>query len=89
MIEALGAPQNETPRIFTIQRSVDMDAPLLNDSETARQLGIKPSTLQNWRSTGRYNLPYLKVGGRVRYRQSDVDEWLTRRTRNHTGENSK
>ena len=31
-------------------------------------LSTAPRTLSIWRSTGRYNLPYYKAGGRVRYR---------------------
>jgi len=42
--------------------------------------------LSVWRSTGRYNLPYMKVGRLVRYRLSDLAEFLARRTSEHTGE---
>jgi len=42
-----------------------------------------------WRSTGRYNLPFIKIGrngfikiGRnVRYRRADLVAWLEKRTR--------
>lgn len=58
----------------------------VDDKQAALALGIKASTLSVWRSTGRYNLPYLKVGRLVRYRLSDLAEFLARRTSEHTGE---
>jgi len=58
----------------------------IDDKQAAAALGIKASTLSVWRSTGRYNLPYLKVGRLVRYRLSDLAEFLARRTSEHTGE---
>ncbi|WP_314020186.1 helix-turn-helix domain-containing protein [Stutzerimonas degradans] len=58
----------------------------VDDKQAAAALGIKASTLSVWRSTGRYNLPYMKVGRLVRYRLSDLAEFLARRTSEHTGE---
>ncbi len=58
----------------------------IDDKQAATALGIKASTLSVWRSTGRYNLPYMKVGRLVRYRLSDLAEFLARRTSEHTGE---
>lgn len=56
------------------------------DKQAAEALGVKATTLAVWRSTGRYNLPFLKVGRLVKYRVSDLAEFLARRTANHTGE---
>lgn len=58
----------------------------VDDRQAADMLGVKTSTLAVWRSTGRYNLPFLKVGRLVKYRVSDLAEFLARRTANHTGE---
>lgn len=58
----------------------------IGDRQAAQVLEVKPTTLAVWRSTGRYNLPYLKVGRLVKYRVSDLAEFLARRTANHTGE---
>ncbi len=58
----------------------------VDDKQAADVLDLKPTTLAVWRSTGRYNLPYLKVGRLVKYRLSDLAEFLARRTANHTGE---
>jgi hypothetical protein len=58
----------------------------LTPLQAAQILNISKDTLQIWRSTGRHNLPYVKVGGRVNYRVGDIRDWLTRRSRTHTGE---
>jgi hypothetical protein len=45
---------------------------LLDDKAAGLILDTKPSTLAVWRSTGRYRLPFLKIGNRVKYRLSDL-----------------
>ncbi|MBF0255900.1 MAG: helix-turn-helix domain-containing protein [Gammaproteobacteria bacterium] len=59
---------------------------LLTEAQAAEYIGTAPGTLTVWRCTGRYNLPYVKVGRFVRYRQEDLDAWLAKRTQTHTGE---
>lgn len=54
--------------------------PLLDDDEAAAYIDVKPKTLPVWRSTGRYSIPYIKIGRLVRYRKSALDEFLKRRT---------
>jgi predicted DNA-binding transcriptional regulator AlpA len=53
---------------------------LLNPADVADLLGIKVETLQIWRCNHRYNLPYIKIGGRVRYKASDVETFIESRT---------
>jgi excisionase family DNA binding protein len=55
--------------------------PLLDEVQAAQYLDVSPGTLSVWRCTGRYQLPFLKVGRKVRYRLSDLDAWLESRTR--------
>lgn len=62
---------------------------LLTQEQAAAVLGVKPATLQIWRVTGRYALPYVKSGRLVRYREADVLAFLERRTRLHTGQTEK
>ncbi|WP_233460575.1 helix-turn-helix domain-containing protein [Citrobacter farmeri] len=64
------------------------DAPLhqVTDKQAAQVLGVKTSTLAVWRSTGRYNLPYVKVGRLVRYRIRDLASFLAQRSITHSGE---
>ena len=61
--------------------SICLDSPLLSNNEAARLLGIKPETLAVWRSEQRYEIPYIKVGRCVRYRLSDLEDWLNTRVK--------
>jgi predicted DNA-binding transcriptional regulator AlpA len=58
---------------------------LLDDKQAAEVLKTKPSTLSIWRTTGRYNLPYVKIGRLVRYRAGDLQEFIESRVHQHTG----
>ncbi|MGD9152759.1 MAG: helix-turn-helix domain-containing protein [Gammaproteobacteria bacterium] len=53
---------------------------LLNPADVADLLGIKVETLQIWRCNHRYDLPYVKIGGRIRYKISDVEKFIESRT---------
>lgn len=55
------------------------DKKLMTSAEAATYLGINKNTLTVWRCTQRYRLPSIKVGRSVRYRRSDLDEWLANR----------
>jgi predicted site-specific integrase-resolvase len=59
---------------------------LANNSAAANHIGIAAATLQYWRTTGSQKIPFIKVGGRVMYRISDLDNWLEEKTFSHTGE---
>ncbi|MBT3437381.1 MAG: helix-turn-helix domain-containing protein [Oceanospirillaceae bacterium] len=59
---------------------------LLNNSAAANHLKVAAATLQYWRSTGTQEIPFMKIGGRVAYSLSDLDEWLDQHTYKHTGE---
>ncbi len=54
--------------------------PLLTPEQAAEYLGVQPQTLNLWRCTGRYSLPFIKCGRLVKYRRADLDAWLTSRT---------
>jgi len=56
------------------------DDPALDTPQAAAYLGVEPSTLEVWRSTGRYALEFEKVGRKVRYRKSALDRWRAGRT---------
>ena len=60
---------------------LSVGADLLSETEAAHLLTVSPGTLSVWRSTGRYNLPFVKVGRRVRYKRADLLAWLDNRTR--------
>lgn len=54
--------------------------PLLDTERAAALIGVLPETLEVWRCTRRYDLPFIKVGRAVRYRPSDIQKWLESRT---------
>jgi len=66
---------------MSIQEIIDRTRELVNEKEAARILDNSPGTLSVWRSTGRYNLPFIKIGRNVRYRRADLIAWLEKRTR--------
>ncbi len=71
-------------RMMTTQNLQDLlaaGADLLDDRAAAAMLDVSPGTLSVWRSTGRYSLPFLKVGRKVRYRRADLLAWLEKRVR--------
>lgn len=59
---------------------------LLTEDQTAAILEVASGTLSVWRSTGRYNLPFLKIGRKVRYRAGDVRQFMESRVKTHTGQ---
>ena len=63
-----------------------MSDKLIDRHEAAARLGVKPSTLDSWASSGRYNLSFVKVGRFRRYRESEIEAFKDRRTFHHTGE---
>ena len=52
---------------------------LLDNAQAAEFLGVSPTTLTTWRCTQRYDLPYVKVGGLVRYAETDLCEFIESR----------
>lgn len=65
----------------TINELVQRTRDLLDEKQAAEFLGVAPGTLSVWRSRGRYQVPFVKVGHLVRYRRGDLDAWLESRTR--------
>ena len=64
-----------------LQNLIAAGADLLDEHAAATMLDLSPGTLSVWRSTGRYNLPFLKIGRNVRYRRADLQMWLEARAR--------
>lgn len=57
---------------------------LLTPEQAAQVLGLSAKSLSTWRSTGRHALPYIRVGGRIRYQRTALDAWLEDRQRTST-----
>lgn len=53
---------------------------LLTPEDVARYLAVSVGTLNVWRATHRYPLPFVRVGRRVRYRREAVEQFLAERT---------
>ena len=55
----------------------------LTRAEAAAYLGVNAQTLANWAHTGKVGIPHHKVGRKVIYMKSDLDNYLAanRRTR--------
>jgi len=62
-----------------LQNNPDL-SDLFNTQYAAEYLGVTVSTLEVWRSTKRYKIPYIKVGRLVKYRKSALDAFLESRT---------
>ena len=58
---------------------------LMSPKELSEYLGVKESSLAVWRTNKTYPLPYIKVGGLIRYNKDAVDKWLESRTKNTGG----
>lgn len=51
--------------------------PLLTDEEVSGVLKVPLPTLAAWRYNGRVKgLPFVKIGGAVRYRRADVESFI-------------
>ena len=53
---------------------------LLTTKQAAELLSLSENTLEVWRTTQRYPLPYIKVGRAVRYSRAACLEFLKSRT---------
>ena len=53
---------------------------LMTPAEAAAYLGVQEATLATWRSTRRYNLPYVKIGRKIFYTQAALDKFIASRT---------
>jgi predicted DNA-binding transcriptional regulator AlpA len=51
---------------------------LLTRKQAAEFLGVKEATLAHWKCTGRYNLSSVKIGRLVKYRISDLEQFIAR-----------
>lgn len=51
--------------------------PLLTDAQVSSVLKVPLPTLAAWRCNGRVKgLPFVKIGGAIRYRRADVERFI-------------
>jgi hypothetical protein len=54
---------------------------LLDEKQAALRLGLtNHNTLAVWRSTKRYDLPYIRIGRLIRYDAREIEKFLDRNT---------
>ncbi|WP_420065042.1 helix-turn-helix domain-containing protein [Pectobacterium colocasium] len=56
----------------------------LTRAEAAAYLGVNAQTLANWAHTGKVGIPHHKVGRKVIYMKSDLDNYLAANRRTQT-----
>lgn len=82
-------PSEVTQIIVEIARTLghapDAIPSSIDEKAASAVLGVRPSTLANWRTTGRYSLPFLKMGRLVRYRTADLAAWIAQRRQGGEG----
>lgn len=60
---------------------------LLNTRDAAKLLGLRPSTLEAWRTKDSSALPFVRITRRiVRYRRVDIDNLIERSLRTSTSD---
>lgn len=57
---------------------------LLTPQQVAERLGVTVGTLAVWRCNGTTQIPYVKIGRSVRYRERDIQAFLDGQTHMHT-----
>jgi excisionase family DNA binding protein len=55
---------------------------LMKPEQAAEYLQIAVATLAVWRCNNRKKLAYIKIGGQVRYRREDLDQFIAAGLRN-------
>jgi excisionase family DNA binding protein len=62
----------------TSRTKVRGDEPLLGFQWFTGYVGVKPRTAYSWRERGT-GPPAYRVGGQLKFRKSEVDQWLEER----------
>jgi predicted DNA-binding transcriptional regulator AlpA len=61
---------------------------LINTKQASEILGVTVKSLANSRYTGvGIQVPYIKMGKSVRYKESDLEKYIEDNTFKHTGQN--
>lgn len=56
--------------------------PLIATPEAAAMLGVSTGTLEVWRCTNRYSVPYVRLGRAIRYSPAALRAWIAARAVN-------
>ena len=61
-------------RLFTSRKTTLNGESFYTDEELSKKLKISRRSLQDYRNEGR--IPYIKLGGKILYRSSDIEKLL-------------
>ena len=77
---------DELVAAICLQLGYDPARPPINidDHQAAEVLDTTPGTLCTWRSTGRYRIPFVKIGRNVRYPVRGLAAYMAARTYTQT-----
>lgn len=64
-----------------------MTVKLIDTITAAEMIGLNPRTLENWRVLWK-GPKFVKVGGRVRYSEQHIIEWLNKHTQETENDNT-
>jgi excisionase family DNA binding protein len=70
------------PLSLTSELTASNSEMLVSRRDAARYLGVSEQTLAIWKCTGRYSLPFVKIGRLVKYRKLDLDRFISRNLAN-------
>lgn len=70
---------------INLEDEMPLFTPMLNTKEVAKILGLKETTLEQWRWAGR-GPRYVKAGRSVRYTKEDLEAFITGRSFGNTTE---
>ena len=72
--------KNELVTTMKLLMSEYKPTQLVPQEVVAEMLGLKPATLSQWRWIGDKRLPWVKLGKAVRYKLSDVEDYIDKCT---------
>jgi hypothetical protein len=62
---------------------------LIKPEEASKILNVTTKSLANSRYTGTgIDIPYIRLGNRIRYQESDILAYIEKNTINHTGQSN-
>ena len=58
----------------TTREIADTNGKLLTEKQLVKYIQVSRTTINKWRR--KYGFPFIKIGAVVRYKMSDVDDWM-------------
>ena len=61
---------------------ITFNTSLMDQKTAATYLGTTVASLNTWRATGKYKIPYVRWGHNISYRKEDLDAWIAEHLEN-------